>query len=185
LGEPLRRNVIRKVEETRMSIPENIATTGLKAPRQKSRTLWVIVIAFFGFGAVAGEILRHVVDSQTLAAEITVFSALILLFLAVRHFDEVDITYVTELITASGLYLTQLLLSTLMTKSLAIGLAVFLFTIARDLIQNNSNDDRTIDRLGARIGLSPNMLFRNLLLGGLACVISELVLRLWVIWQSR
>jgi hypothetical protein len=157
----------------------------LASTASKSGSLWLIVVGFFAFGAVASDILTRFLPSERLAAEIAFFVALLVLYLVVRPFAEVDATHVTDLIAGSGLYLTQLLLSLVMMKSLAVGVAVVLFVIVRELVvqrfRNRGEDNRILlpDRPLAAIFL------QGLLLGALAFVISELLSRLWTIWQSR
>ncbi len=159
--------------------------TELASGASKSGALWLIVIGFFALGAVANEILSRFLPSQRLAGEIAFFVALLVLYLVVRPFAEVDATHVTDLIAGSGLYLAHLLLSLVMKRSLAIGLAVVLFVIVKDLVlqrfRSRVENNRTLQRDHALAVV----LLQSLLLGALAFVISELLLRLWTVWQSR
>jgi hypothetical protein len=155
------------------------------ARASKSGSLWLIVIGFFAFGAVASVILSSFLPSEKLAGEIAFFVALLVLYLVVRPFAEVNTTHVTDLIAGSGLYLTQLLLSLVMKRSLAIGLSVVLFVIVRELVllpyRNRGEDNRILQPNQALAAI----LLPSLLLGALAFVISELLMRLWTVWLSR
>jgi len=150
----------------------------------KSRSLWGIVIGFFAFGALASAVLSRFISSQKLAEEIAIFVALLLLYLVVKPFAEVDATHVTDLIASSGLYLTQLLLSLVMRKSLAIGVAVVLSAIVRELVLHRFRD-RSVDERSNRRHAFAAILLHCLLLGALAVVITELLLRLLSVWESR
>jgi hypothetical protein len=150
----------------------------------KSKSLWGVVIGFFAFGALASVVLSRFISSHRLAEEIAFFVALLVLYLVVKPFAEVDATHVADLIAVSGLYLTQLLLSLVMMRSLAIGVAVMLFGIVRKLLvkrfRNRSEDDPSGNPSQAFAAI----LFQSLLLGAVAFVISELLLRVLSIWQS-
>ncbi|HZE72353.1 MAG TPA: hypothetical protein VE135_22815 [Pyrinomonadaceae bacterium] len=150
----------------------------------RSGVLWLVVIAFFGCAAVATVILRRLISTQRLAEEIGFFVALLGLYLAVKLFVRVDATYVNDLIAGSALYLTQLLLSLVMMKSLAIGLAVVLFVIVRHLVLKQFRNVSVDDHSGSQGGRFASILFQSLLPGAVAFVISELVLRLWSAWQG-
>jgi len=168
-----------------MKMPTSGNQMELTSAASKSGSLWLIVIGFFAFGALASDLLSRFLPSQRLAAELAFFVALLVLYLVVRPFAEVNATYVTDLIAGSGLYLTQLLLSLVMMKSLAVGVAVVLFVIVRELVlqrfRNRSDDNRILLRERPLAAI----LLQSLLLGALAFVISELLLRLWTTWQSR
>ena len=59
----------------------------------KSGSQWLIVICFFAFGALANDILRRFLTSERMAAEIAFFLALLILYLVVRPWAEINATF--------------------------------------------------------------------------------------------
>ena len=149
---------------------------------RESWLLWFAVIGFFTVGGILNSLLSRFGLSQRLAAEFALLAAIVVLFLVLKVFVKIDSPWVVHMVTASALLATQLLLSLIMKESLAIGIAVGLFGLVRVYVKRLENGERGSDDLND--GARGSILLHSLLLGGLAFVISELVMRTWAAWRS-
>lgn len=117
-----------------------------------------------------------------MVAELALLAASVVLFIVLKVFVKIDSPDVVHLVTGSAVLATQLLLSLIIKESIAIGIAVVLFVLVRELIQRfGSAESGSGDRNDRAWG---SVLLRIMLLGGLAFVISELVMRIWAVWRN-
>jgi hypothetical protein len=149
---------------------------------RESWLLWVAVIGFFAVGGILASLISRFGLSERLVAEFALLAASLVLFLVVKVFVKIDSPWVVHMVTGSALLSTQLLLSLIIRESLAIGITVGLFGLVRELVKRfGSSESGSGDR---NDGPRTSILLQNLLLGGLAFVISELVMRTWSAWRS-
>ena len=148
---------------------------------RESWLLWFAVIGFFAVVGILPSVLSRFGFSEILAAEFALLATSVVLFLVVKLFVKIDSPEVVHLVTGSAVLATQLLLSLIIKESLAVGVAVVLFALVRALVQRFGNK-RGAGYRNDRAWRS--ILLQSMLLGGLAFLVSELVMRVWAVWRS-
>ena len=152
-----------------------------KAARE-SWLLWFAVIGFFAVGGMLNILLSSFGLSERLVAEFALLAASLVLLLVLKVIVKTEFPEVVNLVAGSAVLATQLLLSFIMKGTLAIGIAVGLFGLVTGLMKRSERSERSNSDVNGRA--SRSIVLRSLLLGDLAFVFSELVIRMWSIWRQ-
>jgi hypothetical protein len=140
---------------------------------------WSAVIGFFVAASLVYSALNRFISSEKLVGEIAFLLGLLILHFVLRVIVKAESGDVVNHIAGAFVVVIQLLLSFVMRMSWSIAIAIAVFILVREIIKRLpwfGHEEKNV-ALGS-------VILTSMLVGGLAFVISELALRIWLAWRT-